>query len=1006
MASVITCLSLATLPVTSAFAASEKQEVYVLEVNYDEDSGITNANLTVTQEDGSVLGFYLNLSYNSSNETFRIYNDEAYFCGAISNQSELTIPDSIFFYSKCYPVQYIGRSRYIDFEQASDVTTLTFPATISSINTLPATIKTLHTKNYFKISNEYITYLGKVYVPEETLTKYLEDTDWSNYTLINVEGAQPLSITVNVAKAGEFAQLLLEQTDNWNTVNELTVTGELNTNDLNTFKRMKQLTKLDLSKATITDIPEKFDGASSTSGYRDGFNILEELFLPDINSIGKYAFSQCYRLKNISFSKVNVIGYGAFASCGASHIDLPEGITSIDDYAFYKSSLKEITIPSSVTQINDYCFAKCDSLKTVTIPPSVTKIDDNAFAESGLESISFPGVIEIGYYSFSDCGKLTSLKLPESLKKIGAYSFRKCTALTEIDLPSTLCEMESSSFYGCNNIKKVICRAVTPPTNNNGNSILDADYDITDVKLYVPAPSIENYRLEKGWNTFYTVLPLEDKTSNAYIYDYVTIDDATRFTTDCDLTLDLAYQYRNGSFSRQYINGAVVFSGSTTLSMRNYVQNQGLGENGNYGNYYNAHLTSLIANGNMRADNVSTKILTLSTYSWYFISLPYDVKVSDIIYTEGTNFAIRRYSGQNRAQNNGDTWLNLTADSVMHAYQGYILRCSKKDAEFIFPAINNANKNKVFEKESVSVPLGEFISEFEHNRSWNLIGNPYPCYYDTRMMDFTAPITVWNDYYKRYDAYSPIDDSYILHPTEAFFVQRPVDQASITFNKAGRQKDDVVQSLESIVPSSRSAGRYSRKVYDVILSNDNAEDHTRFVINGIASRSYELDKDASKFITDDNKSILVYTIENGVKYSINERPLSDGKVNLGFYAPTDGEYTLSINSSKENNIVIMDNETNVATTLNEDFHFNTSAGFNNSRFSIIINNRTTDIIDIENEDVNIISEDGIVTSDSAYAVYTTDGRLVGNYDAGQKAVLSTGVYVICSQDVKRIIVVK
>ena len=180
MASVIVYLSLATLPVTSAFAASKNQEVNVLDVIYDEGSGIKNANLTATQGDSSILGFYLNMSYNSSNETFRIYDNEAYFCGAVSNQSELSIPDSIFFYSKCYPVKYIGRSKYIDFEQASDVTTLTLPATTSSIYTLPATIKTLHTKNYFKISNEYITYLGKVYVPEETLSKYLEDTDWSN----------------------------------------------------------------------------------------------------------------------------------------------------------------------------------------------------------------------------------------------------------------------------------------------------------------------------------------------------------------------------------------------------------------------------------------------------------------------------------------------------------------------------------------------------------------------------------------------------------------------------------------------------------------------------------------------------------------------------------------------------------------------------------------------------------------------------------------------------------
>lgn len=520
--------------------------------------------------------------------------------------------------------------------------------------------------------------------------------------------------------------------------------------------------------------------------------------------------------------------------------------------------------------------------------------------------------------------------------------------------------------------------------------------DKTDVKLYVPAMSIDKYRAESGWKSFYTILPMEEKTSNIHIYDYATIDDATQFTADCDMTLNWIQQNRNGS--NQYYCGALDYNGNSTLSMHDYKQYHYMGRSNSSNQYsYEAHFTSLIPNGIIRSDNVQTTLRVYDTNTWYFISLPYDVKVSDITYTEGTQFAIRKYSGNNRAMQTGSTWVNLTADDTMNAYEGYILRCNKKNADFTFPAINNTNKNKVFEKESVVMPLGEYLSEFEHNRSWNLIGNPYPCYYDTRRMDFTAPITVWNRYYQRYDAYSPVDDSYILHPAQSFFVQRPVDQATITFDKAGRQKSTTVQNLQANARL-RVATNSHRKIFNVLMSNGTVEDRTRFVINGNAIRAYELDKDASKFIADNNTAMLVYTVEDGVKYAINERPMADGVINIGFYTPADGDFTLSLNTAEHESLVLIDNETNTETTLSGEYHFTAKAGYNNSRFSIVFG-EATGISTIN-------ADDGTISANSPYSIYTIDGSLVGNYDAGTIANLSKGIYVISSNDVKRKIIVK
>lgn len=981
MKKIYSLLALGLLSATLAAVPVESSATTVSVVS-NSSSGITDANLTITYDNGTVLGF-------------RRSGSTVYLCGAISQQAELTIPDSILYSSNRYAVNYVGYNR-CDFDNAQNVTSLILPPTMEYVNYLPSTIKILHVNNYMSsVNSSQLSNLTKVLAPEAILASYYGNTSWSYYVLINAEGTEPLRITINMTKAGEFAQLLLQQTDNWYKVNELTVVGDLNTDDLNVFKRMKQLTKLDLSRAVISNIPNQFDGANGTGSNRYGFNLLEELILPEVNSIGEYAFAECYRLKSITMPKVNTIGYGAFSRLGASQITLPEGLTSMADYAFYYSNLESITIPSTVSEISNYCFKGCSRLKSAYIPSLVTKIGYESFRESGLTSVTLPGIKTIAYRAFYNCKQLAEVNFAEGLISFEGEPFCGCTALTEIDLPSTFRSMDNQAFYGCTNIKKVVSRAVVPPTHNNGSSILNG-CDKTDVKLYVPAMSIDRYRTESGWKTFYTILPIEEKTSYAYIYDYATIDDATGFTDNLDMTIDWCYQNRNGS--SQCYCGALDYNGSSTLSMHNYKQYQYMGRSNSNNPYsYEAHFTSLIPNGTMRSDNVQTTLRVYDTNTWYFISLPYDVKVSDITYTDGTQFAIRKYSGQNRAAQSGTTWVNLTENDVMQAYEGYILRCNKQNADFTFPAINNTNKNKVFEKESVVMPLGEYLSEFEHNRSWNLIGNPYPCYYDTRRMDFTAPITVWNRYNQRYDAYSPVDDSYILHPAQSFFVQRPIDQASITFDKAGRQKNATVQNLQANARRLAAANSH-RKIFNVLMSNGTVEDHTRFVINGNATQAYELDKDASKFIADDNAAMLVYTVEDGVKYAINERSMADGIINLGFYTPTDGNFTLLLNTAEQESLVLIDHETNTETALSGEYHFTAKAGYNDSRFTIMFG-ETTGI-----STINV--DKGTVSANAPYAVYTIDGRMVGNYSADNEATLSKGIYVINSKDVKRKIVVK
>lgn len=968
------------------FIVPLKSHAETVTIVSNSNSGIENAQYTATLSDGTVLGF-------------QSLGNNTYFCGAISQNSSLTVPDSVILYSSSstnrYPVKRIGYNR-LDFDNAPSVTSLTLPSLVTSLNLMAPTVKILHVNSYISdVNTNCLSELTKILVPSSTLSSYYGNQYWFNYVLINVEGKNPLKVTINMTKPGEFAQLLLQKTDEWKKVNELTVTGELNTDDLNTFKRMKQLTKLDLSGATIIDIPSNF----AENNY--GFGILETLKLPELNSIGDYSFRYCRKLKSVTLPKVNSIGQDAFQFCTKlQSITLPAGITSIGSYAFRDCGLKSIKIPNTITKISDGLFYNCTALASVTIPSSITEILNYAFYNTALTSLNLQGINTIGSGAFQDCKKLSKVTFYEGLLKFGAEAFRGCTALTAIDLPSSLREVGDAAFRYCSGIKKVTCRAATAPTHGSGNALLYG-CDMTNVKLYVPAMSIDSYRAQNGWKSFYTILPLEDKLTDVLIYDDQTINDGTIFESGCNFRLDHFNQYRNGS--TQWYCGRVDYNGTTTLSLGNYHQIHNLGTASSSSPYnYGARPSALIANGTIRANIVKTTLWTQSSDYWYFISLPYDVNVSEITYTDDVQFVIRRYSGLNRAQSSSNTWQNLTTDSIMHAYEGYILKCNKRDVCFNFPAVNNSNKNKIFEKGNAIVPLTEYLSEFEHNRSWNLVGNPYPCFYDTRFMEFTAPIIVWNRYNSRYDAYSPIDDSFILFPAQAFFVQCPVGKNQIKFKKDGRQKNTSVRNIAKLNGISTSTS--SRELYNVYLSGGKDEDRTRFVVNEDAARSYELDKDASKLIADDNTSLLVYTVENGVRYAINERDLDDGEVQLGFYAPVEDEYNLTLESSTAKSIILVDNETGIETSMLGAYSFHSKAGYNDSRFTLKFD--LTGIMEINNDNVKIAVNDGMVSANVPCDIYTIDGRFVGSCNADNAIYLAKGIYVISGNNVTRKIIVK
>lgn len=67
----------------------------------------------------------------------------------------------------------------------------------------------------------------------------------------------------------------------------------------------------------------------------------------------------------------------------------------------------------------------------------------------------------------TDCTRLTSIKIPNSVTSIGSRAFRKCTSLTSVTIPDSVTTIAISTFSGCTSLTSVtISDSVTSIEDN------------------------------------------------------------------------------------------------------------------------------------------------------------------------------------------------------------------------------------------------------------------------------------------------------------------------------------------------------------------------------------------------------------------------------------------------------------------------------------------------------------------------------------------------------------
>lgn len=847
--------------------------------------------------------------------------------------------------------------------------------------TLPETIKELYPSNLENLESITINsstptfwYGGSfdsntlIWVPKEAISSYKEQ--WASFASQILPIGAKIDYDIRTT-AQDNAPGLLQQLDrnNLNSVVTLKVSGTINGYDIMLFRnKMDNLHHLDLSDADIVANPyEYYEGNCTQDSIlgKHSFSELDKLISVKMpNSVKQInaafngcknltsvvlpeklisldgTFETCSKLENVEFKSCQNIKYRAFRDCSSLRsITLPSNLTNLDEDCFYLSGLDSVIIPNNVEEIGGSAFGWCGNLKYVSFPPSLKKINRFAFERCALDSVSLPGLVFIGDNAFANNSNLKELRVPSTLEKI-----------------------EESAFTGCG-LEKVYAYTVLPISISQGT------FDnFSNISLYVPTQSVDNYYLNTQWSQFKEIHEFNEPYKYFYLDKEFTLEDK-RFdgTPDIDIKEDGGLKV-DGKDNQE--------AGDVTI--------KGDGDKGNSG--------TLITDGNLNAKKMRFDI-SVSDNKWYFFSFPFDIKLSDT--KAPGEYKWKMYDGSIRADQGSGGWVNLPDNEEwLKQGKGYIFQTNKAGTLTL-----KVTKEKFgqLDANNIMKELDVFPSGNNFDASWNFIGNPQTSYYNVNDLGYEAPITVWNG--NSYEAVRPGDDDYTLHPFQAFFVQKPTASSTIEFKAEDRLTKTGSEIRAQETKARRLARGFvpSRMIINLNVSDGSLSDKTRVVFNDRKSRNYEMDCDAAKFMTL-TQAPQLYSVEGkGTKFAINERPM--GSVQLGFTAKKSGTFTISA-VRMDQPMLLKDNVAGITIDLtNGDYEFTSEAGTFNKRFLLTPNSSVTSIADVvKKTGVNILpTEEGIQINGcngKNVDVYNLNGAQVASSNSDGMLRLSAGVYIV------------
>ena len=220
-------------------------------------------------------------------------------------QGDITIPSTISYGGKAYPVTGLGGGLFLG---CGELTSIKLPASVTS---LP--------DDCFA----YCAKLNKIEIPSSV-------TKFGDRCFLNCTGLASINIPSSVTSLGESC-----------------------------FNGCSGLTSI-VIPSSVTSLPN--------SCFADCSSLASINITGQVTSLEASCFSRCTNLKSVTIpSSVTSLGDYCFSDCtGLTSINVPQSVANLGKNCFnYCKSLTSVVIPSALTSLGDGCFEGCTGLQTV-----------------------------------------------------------------------------------------------------------------------------------------------------------------------------------------------------------------------------------------------------------------------------------------------------------------------------------------------------------------------------------------------------------------------------------------------------------------------------------------------------------------------------------------------------------------------------------------------------------------------------------------------------------------
>lgn len=354
--------------------------------------------------------------------------------------------------------------------------------------------KTLNVTRIGSYALFYCTSLTSVEIPNSV-------TEIGRNAFDNCSSLTSIEIPNSVTKIGEYAFYRCSSLTSIEIPNSVTSIG----NDA--FRWCTALASVKISNSV--KVINAFDGCTS----------LTSIKIPDsVEKIG--GFRECTSLVSVEIpNSVTIIYDNAFDGCTSlASISLPQSLKGIGCYAFRNTSLTSITIPGKVKEIENGAFYNCTKLDTINFEKGNGVLNTTTEQFGGVTCFSNTGnnknviiqrnIIANGHYVYDFyLDNIVSLTVGDSIsvENLFCKGYKKLQNLVigkEVSLSKHTNDSRylSRNFTGHSGLQTLTLKDETPPF-----TIECTHEQYMNVKVRVPAGSLQAYQSADGWNNFWDI---------------------------------------------------------------------------------------------------------------------------------------------------------------------------------------------------------------------------------------------------------------------------------------------------------------------------------------------------------------------------------------------------------------------------------------------------------------------------------------------------------------------